>query len=57
MTYFKKFITKNDSFDNTEKIWNSTISLPIYPSLSISKVNKICKILNSETNKLMKIYK
>lgn len=45
MTYFKKNLTQKLKIKNTEKIWNTTISLPIYPSLKLSNVKILCKEL------------
>lgn len=43
--YKKKIIIRN-KLSNTEKLSKEIISLPIYPELKISKVKKICKLIN-----------
>lgn len=43
MTYYKnRYNLKPDDFPNTEKIWNGTVSLPIYPDLSTAELKYIC---------------
>jgi dTDP-4-amino-4,6-dideoxygalactose transaminase len=46
MTYYKeKYNLIPDEFPNTERIWNGTVSLPIYPDLSDDELNYICKTM------------
>lgn len=43
MKYYKETYKLNpEDFPNTEKIWNGTVSLPIYPELSESELDYIC---------------
>lgn len=43
MTYYRnKYHLKPGSFPNTEKIWEGTVSLPIYPELRIDELRYIC---------------
>lgn len=49
MSYFKKNFNQKLVIKNTEKIWNTTVSLPIYPSLKLSDVKILCKELNKLT--------
>lgn len=43
MTYYsKKYHLKPGNFPNTEKIWEGTVSLPIYPELRIDELKYIC---------------
>lgn len=46
MTYYKETYHLNpDDFPNTERIWNGTVSLPIYPDLTDSDLNYICETI------------
>ena len=48
MTYYKEtYGLKPKDFPNTEKIWNSTVSLPIYPDLNNIILNVICDTIKS----------
>jgi dTDP-4-amino-4,6-dideoxygalactose transaminase len=43
MTYYKNTYNLNPKdFPNTERIWNGTVSLPIYPGLSKQELKFIC---------------
>jgi dTDP-4-amino-4,6-dideoxygalactose transaminase len=43
MTYYKETYSLNpNDFPNTERIWNGTVSLPVYPELDGSKLKFIC---------------
>jgi dTDP-4-amino-4,6-dideoxygalactose transaminase len=44
MTYYReRYKLKPEGFPNTEKIWNGTVSLPIYPDLKKTELNYICQ--------------
>ncbi|MBN2523263.1 MAG: DegT/DnrJ/EryC1/StrS family aminotransferase [Bacteroidales bacterium] len=46
MYYYKNTYNLNpDDFPNTEKIWQGTVSLPIYPKLKKSELVYICKTI------------
>ena len=46
MTYYKETYHLNpDDFPNTERIWNGTVSLPIYPDLTNSELEYICQTI------------
>ena len=45
--YFKKLGFKKNQYPNSEKYGVSSISLPIYYGLKISKVFKICSLIKS----------
>lgn len=46
MTYYQKtYDLHPENFPNTEKIWQGTISLPVYPGLSNDELNYICQSL------------
>ncbi len=46
MTYYKETYQLNPAdFPNTEKIWNGTVSLPIYPGLSDNELDYICHVI------------
>lgn len=48
--YKKKLKLYNKNYPNSENIWKSTISLPIYPSLKKKDVIYICKSLKQVIN-------
>ena len=48
--YKKKLKLYNKNYPNSENIWKSTISLPIYPSLKKKDVIYICKSLKKVIN-------
>jgi dTDP-4-amino-4,6-dideoxygalactose transaminase len=51
MTYYKETYKLNpDDFPNSERIWNGTVSLPIYPGLS----NDELKYIHQTINKILK---
>jgi dTDP-4-amino-4,6-dideoxygalactose transaminase len=51
LTYYKKKLgLLNKNYPNSENIWKSTISLPIYPSLKSRDVIYICKNLKKVIN-------
>jgi dTDP-4-amino-4,6-dideoxygalactose transaminase len=44
MEYYREtYGLKPDDFPNTERIWNGTVSLPIYPDLNEQELEYICK--------------
>jgi dTDP-4-amino-4,6-dideoxygalactose transaminase len=44
MTYYKETYNLNpDDFPNTERIWNGTVSLPIFPDLTNRELEYICQ--------------
>lgn len=46
MTYYKEtYNLKPEDFPNTERIWNGTVSLPIYPDLKDDELKYICKTI------------
>ena len=46
MSYYKEAYKLNpEDFPNTEKIWNGTVSLPIYPELKIDELKFICQTI------------
>lgn len=46
MTYYKEAYDLNpERFPNTEKIWNGTVSLPVYPDLSEKELEYICQTI------------
>ncbi len=46
MTYYREaYHLRAKDFPNSEKIWNGTVSLPIYPDLTISELNYICQTI------------
>jgi len=46
MTYYKETYNLNpEDFPNTERIWNGTVSLPIYPELSDDNLKYICQTI------------
>ena len=46
MSYFKKELNlKLNNFPNANKLWNTSISLPIYDQLKKSEIDYICKML------------
>ena len=46
MTYYKETYKLNpEDFPNTERIWNGTVSLPIYPDLKNEELNYICQTI------------
>lgn len=48
MTYYKKTYDFNpEEFPETEKIWNRTVSLPIYPELTEKMLKTICRTIKS----------
>lgn len=46
MTYYKETYDLNpEDFPNTERIWNGTVSLPIYPELKEDELEYICQVI------------
>lgn len=46
MKYYKEAYNLNDSdFPNTERIWQGTVSLPIYPGLNRQELEYICQTI------------
>jgi dTDP-4-amino-4,6-dideoxygalactose transaminase len=46
MTYYKETYNLNpDDFPNTERIWNGTVSLPIFPDLTNRELKYICQTI------------
>jgi len=46
MTYYRqRYNLRPDDFPNAEKIWQGTLSLPIYPDLSDDELDYICRNL------------
>ncbi len=46
MTYYKETYKLNpEDFPNTERIWNGTVSLPIYPDLKNEELKYICQTI------------
>jgi dTDP-4-amino-4,6-dideoxygalactose transaminase len=46
MTYYKEtYDLKPEDFPNTERIWNGTVSLPIYPDLKDNELEYICQTI------------
>jgi len=46
MTYYKEtYNLKGEDFPEAERIWNGTVSLPIYPGLSDSDMQYICQTI------------
>jgi dTDP-4-amino-4,6-dideoxygalactose transaminase len=46
MQYYKNYYKlRPKSFPNTEKIWNGTVSLPIYPGLKNYELKFICQVI------------
>lgn len=46
MTYYRETYHLNpDDFPNTERIWNGTVSLPIYPDLRDNELEYICQTI------------
>ena len=46
MTYYKNTYKLNPrDFPNTERIWNGTVSLPIYPELKVGELKYICRTI------------
>ena len=46
MTYYKeKYKLNPQDYPNTERIWEGTVSLPIYPSLTEDELNLICQTI------------
>jgi len=43
--YLDTYNLNHENFPNTEKIWEGTVSLPIYPDLNESDINFICKTI------------
>jgi len=51
MTYYKKtYNLKPEDFPTTEKIWNGTVSLPIYPDLKEDELYYICQTIKKILN-------
>ena len=46
MKAYKKFNKKNNNLKNTEKLSKEIFSLPMYPELSIEKINKVIDTIN-----------
>ena len=46
MKAYKKFNKKNNNLKNTEKLSKEIFSLPMYPELSMEKINKIIDTIN-----------
>lgn len=48
MKYYKETYNLNpEDFPNTERIWNGTVSLPIYPTLTDDELSYICKTIRA----------
>jgi dTDP-4-amino-4,6-dideoxygalactose transaminase len=48
MTYYSDaYNFRPEDFPNTEKIWNGTVSLPIYPALKERMLKRICTTIKS----------
>ena len=46
MSYYKEvYNLKPEDFPNTERIWNGTVSLPIYPELTKDELKFICQTI------------
>jgi len=46
MTYYKDTYNLNPAdFPNTERIWNGTVSLPVYPELKENELEYICQMI------------
>jgi dTDP-4-amino-4,6-dideoxygalactose transaminase len=46
MTYYKEtYLLDPNDFPNTERIWNGTVSLPIYPDLTDEELEYICQTI------------
>jgi dTDP-4-amino-4,6-dideoxygalactose transaminase len=46
MTYYKETYNLNpDDYPNTERIWNGTVSLPIFPDLTNRELKYICQTI------------
>jgi dTDP-4-amino-4,6-dideoxygalactose transaminase len=46
MTYYKEtYALKPEDFPNTERIWNGTVSLPIFPDLTNRELKYICQTI------------
>ena len=46
MSYYKEvYNLKPEDFPNTERIWNGTVSLPIYPELTNDELKFICQTI------------
>jgi dTDP-4-amino-4,6-dideoxygalactose transaminase len=51
MTYYKETYHLNpEDFPNTERIWNGTVSLPIYPDLKDDELKYICQTIKRILN-------
>jgi len=52
MTYYREtYRLDTHDFPNTEKIWERTVSLPIYPGLTEGELDFICKTIHNIVNK------
>ena len=49
MRAYKHFNKKNNNLQITEKVSEEIFSLPMYPELSIEKINKVINTINRET--------
>ena len=48
MSYYKETYKLNpEDYPNTEKIWNGTVSLPIYPELTNDELKFICETISN----------
>jgi len=46
MSYYKDtYNLEAEDFPDTERIWQGTVSLPIYPGLKDNELGYICKII------------
>lgn len=46
MAYYRDFYKlRSEDFPNAERIWNGTVSLPLYPSLTDDDLNFVCETL------------
>lgn len=51
MTYYREAYSLNDNdFPNAERIWQGTVSLPIYPNLSNDELKYICHTIRTILN-------
>jgi len=58
MTYYKKTYNLNpQNYPNAERIWQGTVSLPIYPDLSDTGLEYVCQtvksLLNNKASKIL----
>lgn len=46
MPAFKKYVTKNEKFPNSERVTKQILALPMYPELTIQQVKRITHTIN-----------